>query len=79
MNIANKYRDILPVKYRTNSGYIIPYIELTIDKSALKSVTFGPFRGTEYQRSLQERTLSEMLISNQYKADIGKSTVPIRY
>lgn len=79
VNIANKYRDILPVKYRTNSGYIIPYVELKIDKSALKSVTFGPFRGTESQRSLQERTLSEMLISNQYRADIGKSTVPIRY
>lgn len=79
INIANKYRDIMPVRYRTNAGYIIPYIELKIDKKALKSVTLGPFRGTESQLDLQKKTLLQMLSSNQYVADVKVSNVPVRY
>ncbi len=82
VNIANKYKDIFPVKYRTNSGYIIPYIELKISKDTLKSVTLGPFRGTESQIALQKRTLYKMLESNQYNVDkenIRESKVPVRY
>lgn len=79
MKIANKYRNILPIKYRTNAGYIIPYIELQIDKQALKSVTLGPFCGTESQMNLQKRTLSQMLATNQYNTNINVSKVPVRY
>lgn len=82
VNIANKYKDVLPVKYRTNSGYIIPYIELKISKDTLKSVTLGPFRGTKSQIALQKRTLYKMLESNQYNVDeenIRESEVPVRY
>ena len=79
VDIANKYSGILPVKYRTNSGYIIPYVEIKIDKSALRSVTLGPFRGTESQIKLQESILSQMLTSNQYYAKINVSNVPVRY
>ena len=79
VNVANKYKDAIPVRYRTNAGYIIPYIELTIDKKALKSVTLGPFRGTESQLNLQKKTLLQMLVSNQYVADINTSNVPVRY
>ena len=79
VDVANKYKDICPVRYRTNAGYIIPYIEIPVNKSALKSVTLGPFRGTETQLDLQKKTLSEMLVSNQYKAKINISKVPVRY
>lgn len=79
VDVADKYRDILPVKYRTNSGYIIPYVEIKIDKSALRSVTLGPFRGTESQIKLQKSTLFQMLTSNQYFAKINVSNVPVRY
>lgn len=79
VNVANKYRDATFVRYRTNAGYIIPYIELKINKKALKSVTLGPFRGTESQLSLQKKTLLQMLVSNQYDADIKTSDVPVRY
>lgn len=79
VKIANKWNSVLPVKFRTTAGYIVPYIELKIDKSALKSVTFGPFRGTESQIGLQKKTLSQMLTSNQYRANINVSKVPVRY
>lgn len=79
VDVANKYSGILPVKYRTNSGYIIPYVEIKIDKSALRSVTLGPFRGTESQIKLQKSTLSQILTSNQYFAKINVSNVPVRY
>lgn len=79
MKIANKYRNILPIKYRTNAGYIIPYIELQIDKQALKSVTLGPFRGNETQINLQKRILYQMLSINQYNTNINVSKIPVRY
>lgn len=79
VKIVNRYRNILPIKYRTNAGYIIPYIELQIDKQALKSVTLGPFRGSESQMNLQKRTLSQMLATNQYNTNINVSKVPVRY
>ncbi|OUN19221.1 DUF2971 domain-containing protein [Pseudoflavonifractor sp. An85] len=79
VKVANKFRDVLPVKYRTNSGYIIPYIELEIDKTAMESVTLGPFRGTENQRNLQVNVLKQLLASNGYDVAILSSQVPVRY
>lgn len=79
VKVANKYKDIWPIRYRTNAGYIIPYIELPIDKRALKSITLGPFRGNESQLSLQTKTLAQMLTSKQYDAKINVSKVPVRY
>ena len=79
VKIVDKYKDIWPIKYRTNVGYIIPYIELPIDKYALKSVTLGPFRGSESQRRLQTEILEKMLASKQYDAKISISKVPVRY
>lgn len=79
VKIANKYKDILPVKYRTNAGYVIPYIELKLKKAALKSVTLGPFRGTDSQKKLQIDVLHNMLFSNGYNASINCSQIPVRY
>ena len=79
VDVANKYKNNFPIRYRTNAGYFIPYIELAIDKEALKSVTLGPFRGTESQLDLQKKTLAQMLHSNHYSANINVSKVPVRY
>ena len=79
VKVVDKYKDIWPIKYRTNAGYIIPYIELPIDKYALKSVTLGPFHGSESQRRLQMGILEKMLASKQYDAKISISKVPVRY
>lgn len=79
VDVANKYKDSFPIRYRTNAGYFIPYIELTLGKGALNSVTLGPFRGTESQLGLQKKTLAQMLLSNQYSANINVSKVPVRY
>lgn len=57
VDVANKYKNNFPIRYRTNAGYFIPYIELAIDKEALKSVTLGPFRGTESQLDLQKKDI----------------------
>lgn len=79
VDVAEKYRDVLPVKYRTSSGYIVPYIELGLDKKALKSVTLGPFRGNNLQMDIQKRTLNKMLASHNYDAEIEVSDIPVRY
>lgn len=79
VKVVDKYKDVWPIKYRTNAGYIIPYIELPIDKYALKSVTLGPFHGSESQRRLQMGILEKMLASKQYDAKISISKVPVRY
>lgn len=79
VKISEKYKDTLTTKYRTTAGYIIPYVELEINKSALQSVTFGPFHGTFHQRKLQDAVMGNLLISNGYSASISHSKVPVRY
>lgn len=79
VKILDKYKDIWPIKYRINMGYIIPYIELPINKYALKSVTLGPFHGSASQRRLQTEILEKMLTTKQYNAKINISKVPVRY
>ena len=36
IKVANKYKESVEVSYRNNSAYIIPYIKLQIDKTAIK-------------------------------------------
>lgn len=79
VNIPNKYSNILPVKYRTTAGYIVPYIELEIDKQALTSITLGPFRGTDLQKKKQIEILHKMLVSNGYKVLESSTNIPVRY
>lgn len=79
VNIPNKYSNVLPVKYRTTAGYIVPYIELEIDKQALTSVTLGPFRGTDLQKKKQMEILHKMLVSNGYKVLESSTNIPVRY
>lgn len=79
VNIPNKYANILPVKYRATAGYIVPYIELEIDKKALTSITLGPFRGTDLQKKKQIEILHQMLVSNGYNVLENSTNIPVRY
>lgn len=69
----------LPVKYRTASGYIVPYIELTLEKDSVSYCQFGPLQCEGCQKENQLSVLNEMLESNGYSACTGYSKIPVRY
>ncbi len=79
IRIGKKFPDAMSVKYRNNLGYIIPYIELEINKNSLTQVTFGPLLGDENQKNVQMGIMKEILNKNNYSAKIGFSEIPIRY
>lgn len=67
------------VKYRYSNGYIVPYIELSLDKEDLTDVTIGPLQGNTAQRETQVAALEEMLSSYGYTVIAKCSDIPIRY
>lgn len=67
------------IKYRDTHGYIVPYIQLEIDKGAVFKVMIGPLQCADGQKEQQKKVLKEMLISNGYTVDIDYSKIPIRY
>ena len=72
--------DFFEVKYRTNCGYIVPYIELKIPKEYLGCVTLGPLLCSEENKKIQESLLSDWLKTNGYNGtSTYSSKVPIRY
>ena len=79
VKVARKYRNEIPVKYRTYGGLLIPYIELQIPKSAVKFVTLGPIQGDTVQKELQTNVLSEMMSEFGYAANSLCSQIPVRY
>lgn len=80
IKIAKQYKDEFPVKYRNASGYIVPYIELPIDKKALKHMTLGPLQGDDLQKEQQKQVAEEMLSAYQYNnAEVRYSDIPVRY
>lgn len=79
IRIGKKFPDAMSVKYRNNLGYIIPYIELEINKNSLTQVTFGLLLGDENQKNVQMEIMKEILNKNNYSAKIGFSEIPIRY
>ena len=79
IKVANKYKESVEVSYRNNSAYIIPYIKLQIDKTAIKSTTLGPMVGNDEQRDLQKNILHEMLTSYGIGAVERCSQIPVRY
>ena len=79
IRIGKKFPDALSIKYRNYLGYIIPYIELEIDKNSLTQVTFGPLLGDENQKTVQKEIMKDMLNKNNYDVNIEFSNIPIRY
>ena len=67
------------IKYRSNGIYLIPYIEMELDKNCLKTLTFGPQLWNEEQCQHQIKIVKDMLKVNHYSADVEISTIPVRY
>ena len=69
----------LPVKHRMNAGYIVPYIELKLEKCDVSYVNFGPLQCDVEQKKHQVSVMEEMLESKGYSALVDYSHIPVRY
>lgn len=69
----------IPVHYRTNAGYIIPYIELKLDQDDVTQVTFGPLQGDKSQMQQQIKVMEEVIAKRFALASVDCSKIPIRY
>lgn len=78
IDVAKKEKGI-PVKYHIASGYLVPHIEIQLDKDAVSHATFGPLQCPDDHKKHQLRVMREMLDSNGYSAEAGYSNVPVRY
>lgn len=68
-----------PVKYRSNAGYVIPYIELGFGKTSVSQITLGPSFSDDRQKEIQQAVVREMLESRGYRALVKHSQIPVRY
>ena len=69
----------IPVKYRMNAGYLVPYIELCFDKECVSEVVFGPLQIDEKQKMHQVKVMEELLQSKEYSAIVDYSKIPVRF
>lgn len=79
VDLAKRERQI-PVHYRMNAGYVIPYIKLKLEQDDVTGVTLGPLLGGESQSKQQVTIMQEMLQANGFPlAQVGYSHIPVRY
>lgn len=78
IDVSNEEKKI-PVKHRISSGYIIPYIELELEKYAVVYTGFGPLQCHDENKEQQAKVMKEMLNSNEYWPLVGYSKIPVRY
>ena len=68
------------VKYRTNNGLIVPYIEVRFPHDILSYVKIGPLSCLPDDNELQREIVKKMLSSRGYRnIDVSSSKVPIRF
>lgn len=67
------------IKYRTKGMYVVPYIEMKIDKNCVSSVKIGPQQWNEQQKKHQSECIANLLKENQYSATVSCSEAPVRY
>lgn len=67
------------IKYRANGMYIIPYLEMKMDKNCVTSIMFGPQQWNEKQKKHQTEIIKDMLRRNGYSANVTHSEAPIKY
>ena len=79
VDILNKPQNKPTVKYRTNAGFIIPYIELGFGKSSVRSIMLGPSLGDIRQKKAQEEVAREMMEGHGYQVAVESSKIPVRY
>lgn len=74
-----KREDRIPVKYRINAGYVVPYIELKLDKDVVSYADFGPLQCDETMKKHQVEVMEEMLERGGYTSIVEYSKIPVRY
>ena len=74
-----KREEKVQVNHRMNAGYIVPYIELKLEKCGVSYVNFGPLQCDVEQKMHQVGVMEEMLESKGYSALIDYSHIPVRY
>ena len=78
VDVAKRENEI-PIEYRINSGYIVPYIALMLNKEDVSYARFGPLQCGEDQKKHQQRVMEEMLEAKGYTVLVDYSKVPVRY
>ena len=78
VDVAKREKEI-QVKYRTNAGYVVPYIELKLKKEDVSYVGFGPLQCEEGQKKDQLQVMKEMLETNGYSVIVNHSQIPVRF
>lgn len=79
VRVFKKYKNAVDVYYRSNAGFVIPYIKLNIAKSSVSQITLGPSLGNEEQKERQQTIVQELLESRGYQAAVKCSEIPVRY
>ena len=67
------------MKYRTNAGFLIPYIELGFGKNSIRSIMLGPSLDGVRQKRAQEEVAREMMERYGYQVAVESSKIPVRY
>ena len=65
----------LKIKYTSQSGYLIPYVDLVYKKELLGRITVGPL----LEKEISIRTLETLKANYNYDFEIVTSNVPIRF
>lgn len=79
VDVSDKSQGKIPVRYRTNAGFVIPYIELDFDKSSVKSIMLGPSLGDDHQKKAQETIVREMVEEHECRVAVESSNIPVRH
>ena len=74
-----KREKTLPVKYRISSGYVVPYIELKLEKEDVSYANFGPLQCSFDQKNHQVQVMEDMISDKGYSALVEYSKIPVRY
>ncbi|SHH52245.1 Protein of unknown function [Sporobacter termitidis DSM 10068] len=67
--------DRLRIKYTSQNGYLVPYVDLVYKKELLHRITVGPL----LEKEISIRTLQTIKTNYNYNYEIVTSNVPIRF
>ena len=65
----------LRIKYTSQNGYLIPYVDILYKKELLNRITVGPL----LEKEISIRTLETIKVQYNYNYEIVTSSVPIRF
>ena len=75
LHVDTESEDRLKIKYTSQKGYLIPYVDLVYKKELLGRITVGPL----LEKEISIRTLETLKANYNYDFEIVTSNVPIRF